>query len=137
MHSESIQRAREQSDLSYPYRRSLKYFVLFLARVRRFNLLNRSVSQIMVFRLKVEEVYILSLQKAFYQNVFVGSFLIKYSFKQDFRQNDVTQYLAEESHLPEGRGRCKEEECERNLDDEGGQHAQPVHPLWLKIGSVP
>ena len=87
--------------------------------------------------LKVKEVYILSLQKAFHQNVFVGSFLIKYSFKQDFRQNDVTQYLAEESHLPEGRGRCKEQEGERNLDDEGGQHAQPVHPLRLKIGSVP
>ena len=31
-------------------------------------------------------------------------------------------YLTEESDLPEGGGGGEEEECERDLDDECGQH---------------
>ena len=31
-------------------------------------------------------------------------------------------YLTEESNLPEGGGGGEEEECERDLDDECGQH---------------
>ena len=50
---------------------------------------------------------------------------------------EITQYLAKESHLPEGRGGGKEEEGERDLDDEGGEDTEPVHPLGLQIGSVP
>lgn len=46
-------------------------------------------------------------------------------------------YLAKESHLPECRAGGKEEKSEGHLYDEGGQDTQPVHPLWLKIGSVP
>ena len=46
-------------------------------------------------------------------------------------------YLTEESDLPEGGGGGEEEECERDLDDECGQHTQPVHPVGLHGGRIP
>ena len=52
-------------------------------------------------------------------------------------KRSITRYLTQESHLPEGRGGGKEEEGERDLDDEGGEDTEPVHPLGLQIGSVP
>ena len=45
--------------------------------------------------------------------------------------------LAEEGQLPECHCGSKEEECERDLNDEGGENTELVDPGWRQIGGKP